>query len=315
MLWNQLAFGTFTPISGQIKQWWGTFIHSIYGSAAASWLTFFAVNPFSDFNAWAPTTTDLSDLSNRLLYREATGFGNPRWQLGFLWMLVGFFALTCLILALRRRKSVRAAVSAGMIPLFVGSWLQILAYNVPGYASPKEWYWLTEPVLLVIVGVTLLNSLYDLLSKKWHLTRALVWIFVVWYGIKGAYGYWRDTYALNPYDLHPAGTPYTEVIPFLESSTEPGAVIGMTGGGNIGYLMPSRIVVNMDGLINSPQYFHALQNGTGADYLYDTGMRYVFANRSLLDANPYHGQFADRLQLVVDWGGKDLFRLLPAPAG
>jgi len=120
---------------------------------------------------------------------------------------------------------------------------------------------------------------------------------------------------LNPYDLHPAGTPYTEVIPFLESSTEPGAVIGMTGGGNIGYLMPSRIVVNMDGLINSPQYFHALQNGTGADYLYDTGMRYVFANRSLLDANPYHGQFADRLQLVVDWGGKDLFRLLPAPAG
>ncbi|HSR21700.1 MAG TPA: hypothetical protein VLL49_12370, partial [Anaerolineales bacterium] len=46
MLWNQLAFGTPTPVSGQIKHWWGTFTHSIYGTSAGSWLTFFALNPF-----------------------------------------------------------------------------------------------------------------------------------------------------------------------------------------------------------------------------------------------------------------------------
>jgi len=311
MLWNQLTFGTPTPVSGQIKQWWGSFTHSIYGSAAANWLTFFALNPFSDFNAWAPPTTVLSDLSNRVLYAEGTGFGNPRWRASFAVVLVIASVAACLILALRRRQTVRAAVQTGMIPLFVGSWLQILAYNIPGYASPKEWYWLTEPVLLVILGALLLNAIFEVGIRKWKMTRVVLWILVSWFAASGAYTYWRDAYFLSPYGLHPRDTPYTDVIPFLESHTEAGAIIGMTGGGNVGYLMPGRTIVNMDGLINSRSYFLALQAGTGADYLYETGMRYVFANPNLLDANPYRGQFSTRLQPVVDWGGKDLLRLLP----
>jgi hypothetical protein len=70
----------------------------------------------------------------------------------------------------------------------------------------------------------------------------------------------------------------------------------------------------MDGLINSNEYFLALQNGAGADYLYDTGLRYVFANPTLLASNPYRGQYTDRLDLIVEWGGKDLLRLLPRNA-
>jgi hypothetical protein len=310
MLWNRVVFGTFTPVSGQIKHWWATFIHSIYGTAPTSWLTFLALNPFSDFNAWAPPTTTLSDWSNRFLYKEATGFGNPRWQAHFLWVL-GISALAVLlILLLRRRKSIRAVVQAGMIPLFAGSWLQIIAYNVTGYASPKEWYWLTEPVLLVVLGAAIINLVFELAPKKWGASRLLFWVFVAWYGLNGAYAYWRDTYALNPYGQTPPGTPYMDVIPLLETSTRPGDVIGMTGGGNIAYLMPTRTIVNMDGLINSNQYFQALQSGQGADYLYDTGMRYVFANPDLLAANPYRGQYAQRLELVFHWGGKDLMRLL-----
>jgi hypothetical protein len=311
MLWNQFTFGTPTPVSGQIKQWWGSFTHSIYGSAAANWLTFFALNPFSDFNAWAPPTTMLSDLSNRLFYAEGTGFGNPRWRQTFVFVLIIAAAVVCLIVALKKRKAVRGAVRTAVIPLFVGSWLQILAYNIPGYASPKEWYWLTEPVTLVIVGALLVNAIIEVGFKKWKTARVLLWILVAWYGARGAYIYWRDAYFLSPYGLHPRGTPYTDVIPFLESHTEVGAVIGMTGGGNVGYLMPGRTIVNMDGLINSKQYFLDLQAGKAADYLYQTGMRYVFANQNLLDANPYRGQFATRLQPLVDWGGKDLLRLLP----
>lgn len=313
MVWNRLAFGTFTPVSGQIKQWWGTFIHSVYGTSAGSWLTFFAVNPFSDFNAWAPPTSTLSDWNTRFLYGGDQGLGSSaRWQQGFILVLLGALVAVCIVLALRKRATVRAAVQTAMIPLFVGSILQILGYNVTGYASPKEWYWLTEPVLLVILGATIVNVGIKLGAKLWKFAPALIWILVAWYGLHGAYAYWRDAIALNPYGVHPAGTPYTDVIPFLEKTTEPGAVIGMTGGGNIGYLMPSRTIVNMDGLINSNEYFQALQAGKGADYLYNSGMRYVFANPSLLEANPYRSQFSNRLQLIVDWGGKDLLRLLPA---
>jgi hypothetical protein len=317
MIWNRLAFGTFTPVSGQIKHWWGTFVHSIYGTNATSWLTFFALNPFSDFNAWAPPTTAFSNWSNGLLYKEATGFGNPRWQQNFVWVLLIAVALTGIILLLRRKKSVRAMIRAGMLPLFVGSWMQILAYNVPGYASPKEWYWITEQVFLVILGAAMLNVLFELLSDRWRYARLLIWLFVVLASARAGYAYWRDTYALNPYGTTAANTPYVDVIPVIESATQPGDVIGMTGGGNVGYLMPSRIIVNMDGLINSYDYFQALQAGTGADYLYNSGMRYVFANPELLAANPYRGQYEGRLALVFHWGGKDLMRLLaksdPAP--
>ena len=85
----------------------------------------------------------------------------------------------------------------------------------------------------------------------------------------------------------------------------------MTGGGNVGYLMPSRTIVNMDGLINSYAYFQAMQAGTGADYLYDTGLRYVFANPTILDSNPYRGQYSGRFEVILEWSGKDLLRLLP----
>ena len=172
MLWNQLAFGTTTPVSGQIKQWWGSFSHSIYGSAAANGLTFFALNPFSDFNAWAPPTTALSDLSNQFLYTEGTGFGNPRWRATFTVVLIVAAAAACLFLGLKKRKSIRGAVQTAMIPLFVGSWLQILAYNIPGYASPKEWYWLTEPVMLVILGALIVNLFIEFGFKKWKPARS-----------------------------------------------------------------------------------------------------------------------------------------------
>jgi hypothetical protein len=311
MLWNRIAFGTFTPVSGQIKQWWATFTHSIYGSAASSGLTFFAVNPFSDFNAWAPPLTTISDWSNRLLYAEGTGFGNPRWQADFLIVLLVCAAVILAIPLLRRKAAVRAVVQTGMIPLFVGSWLQILAYNVTGYASAKEWYWLLQPILLILVGAVLLRVITDLLIRPWWIARIALWAAVALYAASAAFGYWRDAYYLNPYGRHPPSTPYSTLITFLEANTEPGALIGMTGGGNVGYLMPGRTIVNMDGLINSYEYFEALQAGTGADYLYDTGLRYVFANPTLLAANPYRGQYSDRLEVLVDWGGKDLLRLLP----
>ncbi|HSR21326.1 MAG TPA: hypothetical protein VLL49_10475, partial [Anaerolineales bacterium] len=311
MLWNQLAFGTPTPVSGQIKHWWGTFTHSIYGTSAGSWLTFFALNPFSEFNAWAPLTTLFSDWHNQLLFPRGNGLGNPRWQSSFAVMLI-FCGLALLaVAALSKKSTIKAVVKTGMIPLFAGSWLQILAYNVTGFASAKEWYWLLQPVFLLLMLAVLVRAVLARLGRQAVAARYALWALAAWYGATSGFGYWRDAYALNPYGLHPPGTAYSPVIPFLEENTEPGALVGMTGGGNVGYLMPSRTIVNMDGLINSYQYFEAMQAGTGSDYLYNTGLRYVFANPTILAANPYRGQYVDRLELLVDWGGKDLLRLLP----
>lgn len=314
MIWNRLAFGSFSPVSGEIKRWWGTFLVSVYGGPAKTWLSFFGLDPYGEFNAWQPSTNLLRDWSNALLYREGSKFGNPAWQHNFEIVLVASLVLVLLILLLTRRKATRAVTQASMIPLFVGSWLQALSYNATGYASPKEWYWLTEPVLLVILAALLLNVLFDVLLKRWLITRIAMWGLVTVFAIATGAGYWRDAIALNPYGKAPADAPYADVIPFLEAHTHPGDIIGMTGGGNVGYFLHDRTIVNMDGLINSTEYFKDLQAGTGSEYLYESGMRYVFANPTLLDANPYRGQYVGRLEGLASWGGKDLMKLLPDPS-
>jgi len=51
MLWSKLAFGTFSPVSGQIKRWWGTFAIIIYGGTPKDTLSFLALDPDGS-NAW-----------------------------------------------------------------------------------------------------------------------------------------------------------------------------------------------------------------------------------------------------------------------
>jgi hypothetical protein len=104
-----------------------------------------------------------------------------------------------------------------------------------------------------------------------------------------------------------------DVLQYLETNTEPGNIIGMTGGGNVGYFIHDRTIINMDGLINSNEYFHILQNGEAPTYLRERGMTRVFANAQLLALPPYYGQYAPYLERYSNYGGKGLFYLLEEP--
>jgi hypothetical protein len=61
----------------------------------------------------------------------------------------------------------------------------------------------------------------------------------------------------------------------VESFTEPGSKIGMTGGGLVGYFIEDRTVVNLDGLINSVEYFIAMQAGTAKAFLDELSGRLI----------------------------------------
>lgn len=311
MLWNKLAFGSFSPVSGQIKRWWGTFLTSVYGGPPQSLLSFFGVDVRSSYNDWSPATSQLAALGNQILYGAPTRFGNPQWDRNFLIVLALALAIVLLILLLLRRRAGPMILQASIIPLFVGSWIQILSYSATGYASPKEWYWLTEPVLLVLLAAWLVNLLHELLLKNWLATRVIWWVLVGAVALRMGVSYWGDILALYPHTAAPDPAAYADVVPFLEANTPPGALIGMTGGGNVGYFLHNRWIVNMDGLINSPEYFNDLKAGTGSEYLYKSGMRYIFANPGILAADPYKGQYVGRLGPFASWGGKDLMRMLP----
>ncbi|MEW5941448.1 MAG: hypothetical protein AB1750_17420, partial [Chloroflexota bacterium] len=114
-----------------------------------------------------------------------------------------------------------------------------------------------------------------------------------------------------PYRPVPADVPYLDMTRFLETRTEPGSLIGMTGGGNVGYFIEGRTIVNMDGLINSYDYFLALRAGRADEYLSNIGLDYIFSNPDILLNPPYNGQFNEWSLLVAQFGKKDLLKYAP----
>ncbi len=313
MLWSKFAFGIFSPISGQIKRWWGTFAIIIYGGTPKDTLSFLALDP-NGSNSWGQLTTLLRDWSDWLFYKDPASVSTILWRNNFLIIIAVAVIILCGIFLLRRKQSVKAIVKAGLIPLLVGSWLQILSYNITGYSALKGWYWLTEQILSVFVIAMLINTLFDLLFKKWAVTRALTWVLVAVLGAQMSFSYWKVTSSQMPHGTTPPDAPYMDVIPFLEAHTQPGDIIGMTGGGSFAYFIHDRTIVNMDGLGNSYDYFLAMKKSAGSDYLYAMGMRYVFANSTMLQGTPYRGQYTNRLETIAGWDDKDLMRFLPKPA-
>jgi hypothetical protein len=309
MIWNKLAFGSFTPVSGQIKRWWGSQLITIYEGPPRDWLSFFGLNIKTALNAWQPA----SDLFLRLtpyFYRIIPG-SNTKDERYYL--VMGLIVLLSLMLViLIPHRTLHAMTKIGLIPLVAGSGFQILSYTASGYAGYKEWYWISEMMLIVLIGSLLL----DLLTKPLRNTKLGQLSLLAAAGITSLYlaiDLGRVVKVKMPYDQFASDRPYMELLPFLEGNTPPGSIIGMTGGGNVGYFIHDRTIVNMDGLINSIAYFHALQNGTAASYLEQKGMDIVFASPNLLALAPYNGQFAPYLERYEKYGGKDLLYLLPEP--
>jgi hypothetical protein len=57
---------------------------------------------------------------------------------------------------------------------------------------------------------------------------------------------------------------------------------------SFGYIVEGRTIVNLDGLINNPEYFHSLQDGQGAVFLDRLGLDFVNGSSAMLTtSNPY----------------------------
>ena len=137
----------------------------------------------------------------------------------------------------------------------------------------------------------------------------IAWGFAAYVGLIMGISYWTMIRNQMPYGHWEPGTAYMDIVPLLEENTEPGSLIGFTGGGNVGYFIADRTVVNMDGLINSYDYFQALQAQEAGAYLHQIGLDYVLANPVILDQQPYKEQFNPYLEpLGVSYGGKQLMR-------
>jgi len=302
MIWSKFTFGTSSPVSGQIKHWWASLPGRAYGGATRDVLSFFGINYLTDANAWNPVSRIVGTWAeNMQAVRMDEG-----WR--YLLLLAGFAILFFLLLLTNRRKAKTALTQLSIVPLFSSALLQILYYHALGYAAYQEWYWVSQMVVIVLMLSLILGMLYISMGTVPY--RELIgWAFAAFVGISMGSSFWRIIQTTMPYQYWEADAPYMDIVPLLEEHTEPGSMIGFTGGGNTGYFIPDRTIVNMDGLINSYPYFQALQAGQAGEYLREMGVDYVLANLTILDQQPYKGQFNEYLDVLdVSYGGKQLMR-------
>jgi hypothetical protein len=306
MVFNKLYFGTFSPVSGQIKRWWGSLPGKVYGGSVVDDLSFFGLSYETESNTWHPLSTFLGFQAEKL-YKIGliTGLVDGS---RYLVILALFLLCFYLMLFINKQKAKSAVVELAIIPVFASTWLQVLSYNALGYSAFKEWYWIAQPVVIVLTIGTVLGMLFQLI-KKVRYAAVLLWILVLWYGVSLFAPLWQLVRANMTYGEWRSTDPNNDISAFLEANTEPGSIIGLTGGGNAGYFVHDRTVINMDGLINSYEYFQLLQDKKAGEYLANEGMDYVLANLLILDQLPYRGQFAPYLELTGKYyGGKNLMR-------
>jgi hypothetical protein len=308
MTFNHFIFGTSSPVSGQIKRWWGSMGNTAYEHPASNWVAYFGLSedayevgrPFTDV-IWQASENIRSIIPGSDMQTER-----------FFALLFAVLFVGLVVIVLNKRRSMHAFVQLGMIPVLAGSTIHVLSYTATSYGGAKEWYWVSQMILLTLITSLLLDMILKPLRKIKTLNMVLI-AFAVVYGVNSTNRFYRFVEYAMPQGQFDPDRPLMEVIAYIEANTFPNEIIGMTGGGNVGYFIQDRTIVNMDGLINSYEYFHALQNGDAPVYLRERGMTVIFANPRLLALPPYYGQFAPYLERYSSFGGKDLLYLLEEP--
>jgi hypothetical protein len=302
MLYNKAAFGTFSPVSGLIKRWWGSLPGKVYDGPTAEPLSFFGISSIGESNTFHPASTLFGRWAENL---PTMGMTDTTRYLAIL----GLFSLCFhLLLFINRRKAKSSIAQLGIIPLITGSVMQVVYYHAPGYAAYKEWYWVSQLVLVVLAAGIMAGMLFVTI-RKIHFAQYAAWSVAFVLGLSMLFPFWSAIRSNMTYNEWKPDDPINDIAAFLEAHTEPGSIIGMTGGGNAAYFIRDRTVINMDGLINSYDYFQLLQKQQAGEYLANEGMDYILANNTLLEQLPYKGQFAPYIEWMdVRYGGKDLMR-------
>ncbi len=297
MAFNKWMFGSFTPVSGQVKAWWGTLANTVYGHDM-SLLTSLGLSSGTSIGPWSLLTSQIQSFANTILGEQA-GASSRVDTMVFLAIFIVIFIIGLVIVSAQQNRLIKAATRLFLVPLVLGGMAHFSYYILIGYEHTRNWYWLAETLALVMMLGLLLDAFFtwmDDLSHKKILPVMISLLLAVWLGISHA----QFLQTLCPPTVNVENeNDYLKEVHQLESLTEPGAYIGMTGGGLVGYFLTDRAVVNLDGLINSRAYFEAMQKGTARDFLDAIPLNYVFGQEYVVtESDPYKEILADRLEKI-----------------
>jgi hypothetical protein len=309
---NLMYANTAMPVSGQIKRWWGTLPNSIYGQPQRTLLGVIT-SMFDSSRMKGPfwmISRPIDSIAKFL--QKSIGFQHPPNSL----MNYFFIALICLgfmyvfyrVLSKHRKYVQNSFNKLAILPLLIGTIFQALMYKSTGYLHYREWYWVGEMLLIVLVIAIFLSALFNNLENT--LTNKNIYpifILVICGAIWGNFS--LSIIQQFPLDGNvPLEYNIEQGRKFIADQTDPGDVIGMTGGGLTAYFNPDRRIINLDGLINSADYFSQLKEGNISEFLIANNVKYIFGSElALLDSDPYRWFFTDALKHKADSSYFQLF--------
>lgn len=309
MLWNLSYSSSALPISGVIKRWWGTLPNAVYGAPPkilaeilGSWFS-----PSESEGPWAMFIQPIHQAAEALsrLFTQ-----NSQAVIGiiesFLWLI-----LIILVIWLVKRQWVwikSMTKNFALLPLFAGCFISILSYKASGYLHTRYWYWISEMLFMTISAGLLMECTFREWRKQKRLHNlpvgmsiALSTLLILYMMISIIQQYSPYSGSINPHDF----LRETDVV---QQNTPPGSVIGMTGGGVIAYFIQDRVVVNLDGLVNSKAYFEQLKAGNADQYFQSVNMQYVYGAPSMLvDSDPYRWVLEGHLIPIKEFGETTLY--------
>ncbi len=309
-LLNLAIVGTPMPVSGQIKRWWGSLPYNIYGNIPRSAEDLFGLDPVKP-QSWYLLTTPITTWASQIqsIFRETDATV-------MYWLLLAVVVVIYMAFFLsNRQRSLSFWFGGGIFILLFSAELQVLVFGAMGYAASHEWYWTMASLVLVLLGAHLLDQAIRIVPGATFGRLASIAVFLA--GAWWAYQFAFYVTQRMPTRMAEPLPPMQDELPLIENFTQPGDIIGMTGGGSIGYFIKDRTIVNMDGLINSYDYYKAQREERAGEFLADMGMSYVFANETvLLDTEPYIYNMKGRLEDIPgmqSYGEKRLMRFLQTP--
>ncbi|NWG08317.1 MAG: hypothetical protein HXY35_16700 [Chloroflexi bacterium] len=305
LLWNHSYAGTFMPISGQIKHWWAGLQNTIYGAKVDTLGQLFGVQ--ANFNAWKLAFSPFVHLA------EASGKSMPEILAPVVSTIVIVFLFAVIILlVISQRNRIAGIGDVGLFAMFLSLYSHIFYYTSTTYLHVRNWYWVGEMFFTVIVFGILLECIRWSVERRgwgvgaWNVIALLSGIFIV-VSFSSALG------KIVPWKVSPESREtFLMEVRFLEANTEPGAWIGTTGGGIVAYFITDRTIINLDGLVNSPEYFQLLKRGQASSFLDKIGVDYIYDNPYVVtETDPYNTLLNGRLERVERLDRRLLYRYLP----
>ena len=308
--------GSAMPVSGQIKRWWGTLPNTVYGQPITTFTG--VIKGLFDPNResgpfWLltqPLDITISKLKTFLGFSQVESIFEHIFIMVIVWII--FLAIVYLLIVRQSEKFRKYARNLALLPLFTGAFFHAMSYKSTGYLHVRGWYWIGEMLLIILFLGILLTIFIEMVEE-----RSSGKIFTSIFTLLVCGALWGEfsvsilqQFPLNgqirhEYDLEGE-------VQFIRSQTEPGDVIGMTGGGLTAYFIPDRTIINLDGLINSADYFRKLQDGETTEYLIENNVKYIYGEELvLLDSDPYRWIFTSTLTVLKKGSYFNLYAYQP----